>query len=103
VTVISDDPIAAVRSLKRRDGRNIWLCGGAKLAATLVDEIDELVLKINPVILGSGIPLFRRDELPVDVELVDARTFDGGVAIYRYRLITDPADVEASRATEIHV
>jgi dihydrofolate reductase len=35
------------------------LCGGARLAGALYDEIDELVLKVNPVVLGTGTPLFR--------------------------------------------
>ena len=37
----------------------IWLCGGATLAGQLVDEIDELVIKRYPVVLGSGVALFR--------------------------------------------
>jgi dihydrofolate reductase len=87
VKVISQDPIEAVRALKRRDGLDIWLCGGGRLAATLFDEIDELILKINPVVLGSGKPLFERWEEPVNLELLEARTFDGGVAIHRYRIV----------------
>ena len=31
------------------------LCGGAKLAAWLVAEIDELILQITPVLIGSAI------------------------------------------------
>jgi dihydrofolate reductase len=86
VELISADPVGAVRALKQQGGLGIWLCGGASLAATLFGEIDELILKINPVILGSGIPLFRRQEQPVGLELTEARRFAGGVAIHRYRI-----------------
>ena len=40
-----------------QSGLDIWLCGGGALAATLIDEIDELRLKVNPLVLGDGIPL----------------------------------------------
>ncbi|WP_382304648.1 dihydrofolate reductase family protein [Herbiconiux sp. UC225_62] len=58
VRVTDDDPVAVVRELKRRDGCDIWLCGGGQLATALQSEIDTLVLKINPLALGDGIPLF---------------------------------------------
>lgn len=58
LTITSDDPLAAVRRLKaEQSGLDIWLCGGGALAATLIDEIDELRLKVNPLVLGDGIPL----------------------------------------------
>ncbi|MBG0719260.1 dihydrofolate reductase [Microbacterium sp. 2C] len=52
------DPAATVRALKEGDGGGIWLCGGGALAAQLIDEIDRLALKVNPVTLGGGVPLF---------------------------------------------
>jgi dihydrofolate reductase len=58
ITVTDDDPIAVVRELKRRAGSDIWLCGGGQLATTVQSEIDALVLKVNPLVLGAGIPLF---------------------------------------------
>ncbi len=57
LTVVHDDPVALVRDLKAQDGLDIWLCGGANLAGQLVDEVDELHLKVYPVIFGSGVPL----------------------------------------------
>ena len=91
VSLISADPVDAVRALKQQDGLGIWLCGGGRLAATLLDEIDEMVLKINPIILGTGTPLFRCEERPVNLELTDTRTFAGGVAIHRYRIARQTA------------
>lgn len=87
VKLISDDPIGTVRALKEQEGLDIWLCGGGRLAATLLNEIDEVILKINPVILGAGTPLFRLGEQVVNLDLIDATTFAGGVAIHRYRVI----------------
>jgi hypothetical protein len=49
---------ATVRELKQEQGKDIWMAGGARLAAALVNELDELILKVNPIVLGSGIPLF---------------------------------------------
>ncbi|WP_052847867.1 dihydrofolate reductase family protein [Streptomyces avicenniae] len=58
VTVAGGDALALVRDLKRRDGQNVWLCGGGRLAGALLTEIDELILKSYPVVAGSGVPLF---------------------------------------------
>jgi dihydrofolate reductase len=46
-----------VRELKRRPGQDLWRCGGAQLAGALLPEIDELVLKVNPLLAGDGIRL----------------------------------------------
>ncbi|OPC79808.1 deaminase [Embleya scabrispora] len=58
VTLIAGDPIAKVRELKAEPGgKGIWLAGGGRLAGSLIDEIDELVIKTYPVLIGSGIPM----------------------------------------------
>jgi dihydrofolate reductase len=60
VTVFNGDPVPLVQRLKAEDTNfDIWLCGGGDLATQLVNEIDELLIKLNPVILGRGVPLFR--------------------------------------------
>ncbi len=62
VTVVADDPVATVRELKREPGggagKDIWLLGGGDLAGALYAEIDRLVLKVAPLTIGAGIPLF---------------------------------------------
>ncbi|MGJ5820256.1 dihydrofolate reductase family protein [Paludibaculum fermentans] len=81
------DPLALVRRLKAEDGKDIWLCGGSKLASALAPEIDELILKINPVLLGSGIPLF--DTLPAALStlLLEHKVYPNGFILARYNLL----------------
>jgi dihydrofolate reductase len=83
VTVVETDPLEYVRDLKRQDGMGIWLCGGGSLAGTLLPEIDELVLKINPIVVGNGIPLFRSGFEPRYFTRVESRPFDSGVTLLR--------------------
>ncbi|MET1005402.1 MAG: dihydrofolate reductase family protein [Propionibacteriaceae bacterium] len=85
VHVINDDPVVAVQQLKSQDGRGIYLCGGGKLAATLVSEIDELIIKQSPIVIGAGIGLFEGGFPPQQFELVESRTVDGGATFATYR------------------
>lgn len=82
---VTDDPVATVQRLKREDGLGIWLCGGGELAGALLPEIDQLVLKRNPVVLGSGIGLFgARACQPTNFQLNSARAFASGVVVEEY-------------------
>lgn len=83
ITLHQGDPVAVVRALKAEPGeRGIWLCGGASLAGQLINEIDELALKITPKLFGSGIPLFATEEYhPLPFKRVSAREFETGVTI----------------------
>jgi dihydrofolate reductase len=59
--VVAGDPVARVRALKDEPGAGLWLVGGGSLAGALYDEIDELVLKVAPITIGAGVPLFGDD------------------------------------------
>ncbi|KAF4405063.1 dihydrofolate reductase family protein [Streptomyces lycii] len=61
VELVAGDPAAKVRELKQEAGKDIWLLGGSELAGSLYGEIDELVIKLGPLTIGSGIPLFSPD------------------------------------------
>lgn len=74
----------AVTALKSEPGTDVWLCGGGHLAGQLIDLIDEIQLKINPVLLGDGVPLVRGAR-PSGFELTAAETLPGGVLLATYR------------------
>lgn len=86
VTLVSGDVLTAVRTIKAQPGLGVWLCGGAALATTVFSEIDELILKVNPVMLGSGIPLFSGRVAETKVRIVDNTSYDNGFMLVRYRM-----------------
>jgi dihydrofolate reductase len=86
VEVVAGDVAGRVAALKAEPGRDIWLCGGADLAGQLLDLVDEIQLKIYPVLLGDGIPLVRGAGLPRGLDLVGHERLPGGVALATYRL-----------------
>lgn len=85
IRLVADDPVAEVRRLKQQPGSDIWLCGGGALAAALADEVDRMVLKVNPLVLGDGIPLYDGPHAPRDLELCGSRSFASGVVVNHYQ------------------
>lgn len=86
VEVVSGDPIERIRQLKSEPGKGIWLVGGGSLAASLRPEIDELIIKLGPVTLGSGIPLWGHDA-GFDTQTwtrTEASAYPGGMTLLRY-------------------
>lgn len=88
---VSGDIAAVVRELKARPGRDIWLCGGGDLAGQLHDEIDELQVKINPVVAGSGTPLFSGGFRPSYWRCTGVERMPDDVILVSYRRIGDAA------------
>ncbi|MFE3525735.1 dihydrofolate reductase family protein [Streptomyces sp. NPDC059161] len=84
VELVAGDPVAKVRELKERDGLGIWLCGGGNLAGQLAEEIDELVIKTYPVLVGAGIRAVDGEFTPRQFGLTESRSFDNGAVVSRY-------------------
>lgn len=85
VELVTKNPISKIQNLKQSEGLDIWLCGGAKLATTLYSEIDELIVKINPIILGDGIPIFDSAVEPMRLKMIDTKVFGNGFMINHYQ------------------
>ena len=86
--LVSEDPGEFVRELRRQPGKGICVMGGGELAQSLfeADVIDEVGLNIHPILLGSGVPLFRDPGRRVPLELIESRTIDGGCVLATYRV-----------------
>jgi dihydrofolate reductase len=87
VRLVRGGAAAIVRKLKQEPGKDIWLCGGGELAAQLFSEIDELILKVNPVVIGRGVPLFAGAIKPATLEVADRKVFGNGVTVTHYLVV----------------
>ncbi|EEP71044.1 deaminase-reductase domain-containing protein [Micromonospora sp. ATCC 39149] len=97
--VFAGDPVAFVRELKGRPGGDIWLCGGGNLAGQLLPEVDELVVKLHPIVAGSGIPLAARGFEAHRFALTGTRAFDSGLVLLHYVAAPAPSAPAAALAT----
>ncbi|KOG38157.1 dihydrofolate reductase family protein [Streptomyces resistomycificus] len=85
VEIIADDLVGRVRELKAEDGElGIYLCGGSVVAGELLEEIDELVIKTYPIVLGTGMPMFGSGLAVTDFVLDSVRTFENGLLVRTY-------------------
>jgi dihydrofolate reductase len=94
VEVVDRDEAGCVRRLKGEGGGDIYLCGGGAFAGSLLDHglIDQIVLKLNPVVFGSGVRLFGSSTRQVGLGLVASRVYGNGVMLLRYDLKYQEAD-----------
>jgi dihydrofolate reductase len=85
--VIDGDVEAAVRDLKARPGRELQVHGSGVLLRWLLerDVVDELNLRLYPVVVGDGLRLFPEHGQTHDLTLVESRSLPAGVTLLTYR------------------
>jgi len=81
--------IEDVAALKRQPGKDIFLMGGARVTASLIDAglVDELRLLVYPLIAGGGKTLFATTERRQKLELRQARPLPDGRANLIYGIV----------------
>ena len=88
VKFVSQNVKEFVEDLTHQEGKNISLMGGGDLARTFFQEnlIDEIILGIQPVILGRGIPLFLPHDRQTELERIDVKLRQSGTVQIIYRV-----------------
>jgi dihydrofolate reductase len=85
--LIEGDVPSGVRALKAQDGPELQVHGSANLIQTLLEHglVDELRLKIYPLVLGQGKRLFGAGAVPAGLDLVSSQASSSGVIMATYR------------------
>lgn len=90
-----------IKALKNSEGIDIQVWGSSELIHLLLqhDLVDELHLKIHPLILGKGKKLFDSDAMPAAFTLTDSSVTPGGVIIAYYKRAGEvkTGDVDAKK------
>jgi dihydrofolate reductase len=90
-TVLKGDVVAEVAKLKDDLEGEIVVPASFQLVHTLIDHdlVDELRLKIFPVVLGAGERLFGETSDKKSMRLVETQTVGDGVAILTYEVVRE--------------
>ena len=84
--LINGDIKTEVAKIKAEKGKDIWLFGGASLTTSLMNLglVDELMMGIHPIILGSGKPAFQHLDSRTTLTLTRSEKFETGLLMCYY-------------------
>lgn len=85
--LVRTDVAETVAALKAEPGGELAV-GGAGLAASLLalGLVDEIRPIVYPVVLGGGTPFLPPRDAPLDLRLVETRSFGSGAVLLRYEI-----------------
>jgi len=88
VEFVSRSPLELIEEIRKRPGKDVWLCGGGELAREVLkcNAVDEIILGVTPVLIGSGRPTFPPGFPETELDLVECKQYKGGVIGLTYRV-----------------
>lgn len=89
VQIVGDDWPDQVRSLRRQEGKDIWLFGGGELFGSMCNEglVDTVEVTVMPIILGNGIQFVRGLSKQVRLRLMEQKVYHKtGTVVLVYRV-----------------
>lgn len=84
--IINDNLADEVKQVKQGAGSNILIFGSPSACHTLMqhDLIDDYWMFVNPILLGTGIPLFKNIQERSKLKLVSSQIFPSGIVALHY-------------------
>jgi dihydrofolate reductase len=84
---IGPDVVDSVRAIKAKDGGNLILTGSSTLTSALIEHglADEVVLLVNPVLLGKGKRIFAEGTPPRALTLEHSEALASGIVANIFR------------------
>ncbi|MFH1601892.1 MAG: dihydrofolate reductase [Candidatus Shapirobacteria bacterium] len=85
---LAHSPEEALEILERTGFKEAIITGGATINSEFAkrDLIDEVILDVNPSILGNGIPVFQPDDFELKLEFIGAEKITDGIVELRYEV-----------------
>ncbi|HLE14602.1 MAG TPA: dihydrofolate reductase family protein [Anaerolineales bacterium] len=89
--LIKDHIAEEITTLKQQPGKDLALFGSANLLSTLIQMglIDEHRIIVNPIVLGSGTPLYQGLKDKLNLKLLKTKTFRNGNVLLYYQQRTN--------------
>ena len=85
---VGSDIVEGVRRIKSQDGPDLVLWGSSTLTSTLLEHglVDEVLLIVYPVLVGTGKRFFAEGTPGGTFELISTQTSPTGVLLNRYKV-----------------
>jgi dihydrofolate reductase len=89
VHLVPEFEVQQIMEIKAKSKTDIYLCGGGIFAGWLLAHtlIDVLKIKLNPLLLGSGVRLFGNSDQEYQLNLLETEGFDYGLFINTYEIL----------------
>ena len=89
VEFITENHAEFIKTLKEKDGGDIWLIGGSQINTLVINAglLDEIIIFVMPVIIPGGIELFDAFPKETKLELLGTKSYSGGVIEIHYKVI----------------
>ena len=86
--IIANSPMDAISKLKDKGLKNIMVTGGATINSAFMKEglIDEVILNVEPFILGEGIPLLSKEKFDSRLILLNTEEIGDGIVQLHYKV-----------------
>jgi len=84
--IVDGDFINSINKLKQRYRKDILVYGGATFVSSLIKAnlIDEFHLLVNPVVIGSGMPIFKTIDHTQNFTLLNSESYSCGIVLIQY-------------------
>lgn len=88
VSVENGDFVTAIKNLKRKEGKDMIVYGGAGFVSSLIKEglIDEFYFFVNPVMINKGLRIFDALEHRQKLSLIGATPYECGISVLVFKL-----------------
>ena len=86
---LTSSPQEALEKLEKQGFKNVVLTGGSTLNSSFakLGLIDEVILNVEPVIEGKGIPLFKPENFELKLELIEMKQSKGKTIQLQYKVV----------------
>lgn len=87
-TYVESSPRKAIMKAKSLGFNNVILSGGGKINSEFMktELIDEIILNIEPIVLGKGIKLFAETDFETKLKLIDTKKITSDIIQLRYKV-----------------
>lgn len=87
--ILANSPQDAIEKLKQEGFEDILVTGGSTINTSFIKSnlLDEIILNIEPAILGKGISLFSSEDFESKLNLIDVKKLEDNIVQLHYKIM----------------